>query len=232
MTSDAAKTDATTPAAQAQSAPVKGRKREKPLRTKRARREVRNLESLIDAINEEAGKSHLTLRELLEVTGHRTYGPLLLLIGLIAISPLTIVPGSTSIVAALTLLIAGQMAIGMKRPWLPGAALRLSFPSDNLRPFLEKVRPWARRIDVVLRPRLSFLASPPFVYLIALFVLAAAIITFPLSLIPFAPIVPGMAIVLFGLGITAKDGLLLTLGAAALAGAFYLAWPFLARMLG
>lgn len=222
MTTDAAKP--------ATDAAAHGAKREKPSRFKRARREVHDLESLLDAIGEESSKSHLTLKELLDVTGHRTYGPLLLLIGLIAVSPLTVVPGSTSVVAALTLVIAGQMAIGLKRPWLPGAALRLSFPSSNLRPFLDKLRPWAHRIDHVLRPRLSFLASPPFVYLIALCVVAAALITFPLSLIPFAPIIPGMAIVLFGLGITAKDGLLLTLGAGALAGAFYLAWPFLARM--
>lgn len=229
MPSDTAKPTVTAPAP---TAPVKGAKREKPGRFKRVRREVHDLESLLDAISQESGKSHLTLKELLDVIGHRAYGPLLLLIGLIAISPLTILPGSTSVVAALTLLIAGQMAVGLKRPWLPGAALRLSFPSSNLRPFLDKMRPWAHRIDYVLRPRMSFLASPPFVYLIALCVVAAALITFPLSLIPLAPIVPGLAIVLFALGVTAKDGLLLTLGMAALGGAVYLAWPFLERMLG
>jgi len=212
-------TDVTDPAV---SLPVKPKRARK-----RAAKEVNNLESLLDAINEKSGAAHLTLRDILSVAGHRTYGPLLLLIGLIAISPLTIVPGSTSVVAAITLLIAGQMAIGLKRPWLPGAALRMRFPSEHLSGFVEKARPWARRIDRVLRPRLTFLAGPPFIYLIALLVVAAALITFPLSLIPFAPIVPGLAIVLFGLGITAKDGFLLLVAATALFAAGYLAWPFI-----
>ena len=35
---------------------------------------------------------------------------------------------------------------------------------------------------------------------------------FPLGLVPFAPLAPGVAIVIFGLGMTAKDGLFLLLG--------------------
>jgi hypothetical protein len=41
--------------------------------------------------------------------------------------------------------------------------------------------------------------------------------------VPFLPIVPGLAVVLFGLGLVARDGLLLLLGAAGVIGAFYLA---------
>ncbi len=67
--------------------------------------------------------------------------------------------------------------------------------------------------------------------LIALFCIAAALITFPLGLIPFAPLAPGLAVVFFGLGMTARDGLWLTLGAVALGGAIWLAAPFVSAML-
>jgi hypothetical protein len=159
--------------------------------------------------------------------GRRSYGPLLLVIGLFAISPATVVPGMTWLAAALTLLIAGQMLIGMKRPWLPRKALQAQLPGDGTLQALDKVRPWAKRVDAVLKPRLTFLTQPPFVNLIALFVIAAALVTFPLGLIPFAPLAPGLAVVFFGLGMVARDGLLLTLGAAALGGAFWLASPLI-----
>jgi hypothetical protein len=60
---------------------------------------------------------------------------------------------------------------------------------------------------------------------VALFCIAAALITFPLGLIPLAPIVPGLAVVFFGLGMTAHDGLWLSLGMLVLGAAFWLAAP-------
>jgi hypothetical protein len=82
-------------------------------------------------------------------------------------------------------------------------------------------------VDGVLKPRLVVLTHPTFVNLIALFVIAAALITFPLSIVPLAPLAPGLAVVFFGLGMVARDGLWLTLGAALLAGAFWVSWTLI-----
>lgn len=137
----------------------------------------------------------LTLGEIFESVGRRSYGPLLLVIGLFAISPATVLPGMTWFAAALTLLVAGQMALGMKRIWLPRRALSAELPREAVHEGLAKARPIARRIDGVLKPRLTFLAKPPFVNLVALFCIAAALITFPLGLVPLAPLAPGLAVV-------------------------------------
>jgi hypothetical protein len=88
---------------------------------------------------------------------------------------------------------------------------------------IEKVRGFAGGVDRLLKPRLSFLSRPPFVNLIALLCIGAALVTFPLGLIPFAPLAPGVAVVAFGLGMTARDGLWLLVGSAFVAGAFWLA---------
>jgi hypothetical protein len=69
------------------------------------------------------------------------------------------------------------------------------------------------------------------VTLVALCVAAAALITFPLSLIPFAPLAPGLAVVLFGLGMTARDGLWLSLGMALTGGAIGLSLPLISRVI-
>ncbi|MEZ5959264.1 MAG: exopolysaccharide biosynthesis protein [Hyphomonadaceae bacterium] len=172
----------------------------------------------------------LTFGEILEAVGRRSYGPLLLVIGLFAISPATIVPGMTWLAAALTLVVAGQMALGLPRIWLPKKALEAQLPRDAVKAGIEKGRGLARTIDKLLKPRLTFLSKPPFVNLVALMVIAAALVTFPLGLIPFAPLAPGLAVVFFGLGMVARDGLWLALGTAAMGGAFWLANPLISRM--
>ncbi len=169
----------------------------------------------------------LTLGEVLDSVGRRTYGPLLLVIGLIAVSPLTALPGTTWLVAVLTLLVAGQMALGMKRVWLPRKARDMSLPPEGVKGAVEKSRGVAKVVDTLLKPRLTFLSKPPFVNFVALLVIGAALITFPLGLIPLAPLAPGLAVVFFGLGMTARDGLWLLLGTLAVGGAFWLALPLI-----
>jgi hypothetical protein len=199
---------------------------------KRQRRdEVRDLSGVLDEIaskvDHDDSADSLTLEEVFDSVGRRSYGPLLLVIGLFAISPATVVPGMTWLAALITLLVAGQMALGMKRPWLPRKALGATLPRAAMSKGLSAARPWAQKVDGVLKPRLTFLAKPPFVNVVALFCIAAALITFPLGLIPFAPLAPGLAVVFFGLGMTAHDGLWLSLGMAVLGGALWLALPML-----
>ncbi|MEQ1492012.1 MAG: exopolysaccharide biosynthesis protein [Terricaulis sp.] len=186
-----------------------------------------NLESVFDEIaakcDNDSTPDTLTLDEILNSVGRRSYGPLLLVIGLFAISPATIIPGMTWLAAALTLLVAGQMALGLPRIWLPKKALQAQLPRAAVRSGIEKGRGTAKVIDKLLKPRLTFLSKPPFVNLVALLVIAAALITFPLGLIPFAPLAPGLAVVFFGLGTVARDGLWLAFGAAIMAGTFWLA---------
>jgi hypothetical protein len=190
-----------------------------------------NLNSVLDEIvgkcDRDDTPDSLTLGEILESVGRRSYGPLLLVIGLFAISPATIVPGMTWLAAALTLVVAGQMALGLPSIWLPKSALRAELPRDAVRSGVEKSRGLAKAIDKLLKPRLTFLSKPPFVNVVALLVIAAALITFPLGLIPLAPLAPGLAVVFFGLGMVARDGLWLALGSAAMAGAFWLAKPLI-----
>jgi hypothetical protein len=186
------------------------------------------LDELSYNVNRDSELQGVRLGVLLSAVGRRSYGPVLLIIGLFAISPATIVPGMTSLTALVTLLIAAQMALGLKRPWLPKSMLDIRVPRRELFAFLDQARPRIEKLEGVwLRPRLTFLTVPLFVNLVALCVMAAALITLPLSLIPFAPLAPGLAIVLFGLGMTARDGLWLSVGVVITAGAILIALPML-----
>jgi hypothetical protein len=192
-----------------------------------SRKEPSSLNDVLDEIAYKADHDEtpedLTFGEILDSVGRRSYGPLLLVIGLFAISPATVVPGMTWFAAALTLLVAGQMALGLRRTWLPGKALRMQIKREEVHAFVQKSRGVAKTIDGLLKPRLKVLSGPPFVNVIAVLCIGAALVTFPLGLIPFAPLAPGLAVVFFGLGMTARDGVWLLLGTAVVVGAFYLA---------
>jgi len=77
----------------------------------------------------------------------------------------------------------------------------------------------ARFVDGFVKPRIGILTDPPFVQLVAIGAMLAALITFPLGLVPFGPVLPGLAIMLIGLGLTARDGVILLLAGGTMAGA-------------
>ena len=66
--------------------------------------EVRNLRTLLRSIVEETEGETVTVEDLLNAVGRRSYGPLFLLLGFVAVSPLTIVPGANWLIASLSLI--------------------------------------------------------------------------------------------------------------------------------
>ena len=155
----------------------------------------------------------------------------LLLLGFIAISPLTLVPGANWLVALVTLIFALQIVVGLKYPWLPKRALNVSFPRKYLISGVESIRKYAEMVDRVLKPRLTFLTRVPFINIVALACVAAALITFPLGLVPFGPLLPGLTILFFGLALTARDGVVLLMAGATLVGAAWLFMRILPRVM-
>jgi hypothetical protein len=190
------------------------------------------LNGIDDTIDRHSTRDSVPLAVVLSAVGRRSYGPLLLIMGVFAVSPLTVVPGLTALTALVIFAIALQMAIGARRPWLPRRMLTINVPRRPLFKLLDKVRPHVDRVDGRwLRPRFEFLCDGPCALLIAACVAAAALITLPLSLVPFGPVLPSLAIILFGLGMTTRDGLLVGGGIALMAAAGWLAAPLIPHVL-
>jgi len=182
---------------------------------------VRNLQTLLQSLCSETDGDTVTVADLLNAVGRRSYGPVLLLLGFIAISPLTIIPGANVLVALITLIFAVQMAFGRPYPWIPRKALEFSFPRKHLIAGVAMADKYVAQIDRFLKPRLTFLTQAPFAQLVALACVGAALVTLPLSFVPLGPVIPSLAVLLFGLAITARDGVVIILASASLAGACY-----------
>lgn len=183
--------------------------------------QVRNLRTLLQSLCAETDGESVSVGDLLNAVGRRSYGPVLLLLGFIAISPLTIIPGANVLVALITLIFAVQMAIGRPYPWIPKKALAFGFPRKHLISGVDMADKYVVQVDRFLKPRLTFLTRSPFVQLVAVACVGAALVTLPLSFVPLGPVVPSLAILLFGLAITARDGFVIVLAGASLAGACY-----------
>jgi len=154
--------------------------------------------------------------------GRRSYGPLFLLLGFVAISPLTIVPGANWLIATIILVFAAQLLVGRKFPWAPKRALQFSFPRSALEKGASAAEKYVHIVDQFVKPRLTFLTEFPFILAIALVCISAALITYPLGLFPFGPLLPSLTILVLGLGLTGRDGLMILLGLAPLAGTGFL----------
>ncbi len=167
-------------------------------------------ELLAELVNRTSGDT-VSVRELLDIVGRRSYGPVLLLLGFVAVSPLTIVPGANWLVALVTLVFSVQIVLGLSHPWVPKPALDAKFPRKLLLQASEVGKKWAYTADQLTKPRLPVLTAFPFVNIAAVVCVAASLLTFPLGLVPFGPLLPGLAVLLFGLGIAARDGAFLLL---------------------
>lgn len=172
--------------------------------------ELENLEQLLDRLSKAADSGQqVSLRAVLKAVGRRSFGPLLLMAGVVTLAPVIgDIPGVPTIVAALVFLTAGQLILRREHFWLPHWLLERSVAQDKLRKVLKWLRPAARLIDRLLRPRLTVLTHRTGVHVIAVMCLLIAAAMPAMELIPFSANGAGAALTAFGLSLVAHDGLL------------------------
>lgn len=178
--------------------------------------EPSNLESLLDALQgaEDSNEDSVSVDDLVEATGRRSFGPLLLVAGMLVASPLSGIPGFPTLSALIVLLIATQLLLGRSSFWLPQWLLRRELDQSKVDSALKFLRPPARWIDKLLKPRLSMLTRGVFVYAIGALCALLAIAMPPLEMVPMASSIVGAVLAAFGLGLIAHDGLLIVLALA------------------
>ncbi|MDX1598718.1 MAG: exopolysaccharide biosynthesis protein, partial [Marinobacter sp.] len=155
-----------------------------------------------------ANRSHVSIGEMMDAIGRRTFGPVVLLVGLILVTPLSGVPGIPTLMGLLTLLTLGQVLLGRKRFWLPAWLVKRKVSQRKLLQGLKLLRPAAGKIDRLIRPRLALLVKGPGLYVMALGCMVIAVVIPATEVVPFSSSIAGVALVLFGLTMISKDGLL------------------------
>ncbi|WP_322520395.1 exopolysaccharide biosynthesis protein [Guyparkeria halophila] len=173
----------------------------------------RNLGDLLQRIAQVASdRDDVYLATIMDALGTRSFGPVLLLIGVILVSPLSGLPGMPTTMGIGLALISLQLVMGREAFWLPRWLLDRHVPSGRLQSALQWLDRPARFIDWWLRPRLSILASDSGAVFIAAICLLLALAMPAMELVPFSATAAGLAVVAFGLALVAIDGLFVLLG--------------------
>lgn len=171
--------------------------------------EPKDLGTLLELL-EHAGEADqpVSIDCMLQATGQRSFGALLLVPGLLVFSPLSGIPGLPSIFAVMVTLIAVQLLVGRRHIWLPQWLLRRTASRSKYDRAMAFLKCPAGFIDRLLRRRLTFLTEGIAVRFNALLCLLIAATMPPLELIPFGNSTAGAALSILGLGMMARDGVL------------------------
>ncbi|MGM0760851.1 MAG: exopolysaccharide biosynthesis protein [Thermodesulfobacteriota bacterium] len=172
--------------------------------------EINKIEHIIDLIESTVGdKEKISLDLILSTLGRRSFGPILLLAGLVTLAPIIgDIPGMPTIMGLVVMLTAVQLLIRREHFWMPHWMLRRSVRKNRLCKGLQWIRPVARFLDRFIRPRLTMLIRNGGLYVIAFVCICVAAVMPLMEFIPFSANAAGIILTIFGLSLTATDGLL------------------------
>jgi hypothetical protein len=156
----------------------------------------------------ERNDPQVTLREIMTALSDRSFGALFILIAAPNLIPLP--PGSSFLFSVPIIMIAVQLVWGRTFPWLPSSILDRRFDRAILLSLADRLGPALARLEGLLKPRLTILEPRLLDRIVGLLALIAAIILF--LPIPLANFAPALAIVLLGLGMIERDGIVMLIG--------------------
>lgn len=164
----------------------------------------------------------VSVEDMVAVLGRRSYGPFLLLPGLIGVTPLSGIPMVPAILAVIVAVFAIQIVLGRSHLWLPDILGRRSFDGATVADVMGRIAPIAEKLDRWFYGRLPDLTGRGGVRVAAVICVVLAVCVPFFEMVPFAGIAPMGAIAAFGLAILVRDGMLMLaatiLTVAALAG--------------
>lgn len=154
----------------------------------------------------------ISVRSIIKTLGERGFA--LLVVGLGLPNCLPMPPPIPLLCGLLLIFVALQMVLGWSSPWLPRFVLDKTVSRHTVASFIERALPWVQKLERFAKPRLGLLDSR-----IAFRVIGSVLMVFSVALVfaaPFIGQVPlGFAVVLIGLGLVERDGLLVLVGVAA-----------------
>ena len=175
----------------------------------------RSLGALLSAIRPNQDTSgKVSVQDMLAEVGDRSYAPLVLLITVLLITPVSGIPGVPTIGACLIVLITAQWLVGRKHLWLPEFLLRRSISAERLTKGIDWFKPAADWVDGHARKRFRVLTIPPMVLVTKLVIIGVAVTWPVLEILPMVTSIGALALSLLAFGLMVRDGLWLAAGYA------------------
>lgn len=186
------------------------------------------VEGVVDEIEDvaEAASDTVSVHEVLHGLGERSFGPILLVASLAMILPIGMVPGVPAVIGAVLAVAGWQLLKGDEGIRLPGLIAERRVSTDLVERSAEKARPWARRAGKLFGHRWEGLTQSHLVLHVGgAVVMVIGAVMIALGAIPGLPAALALPVAIYGLGLTANNGLLvLAAGAILVPAVAALAW--------
>jgi len=171
------------------------------------------LEDVLDKAVNDIDRDQVHVRDLLDLYGDRSFGPVFTILGLMIVIPfIGGIPGLPSVLGVVIILFLVQMLLGRDHIWLPEFIERRSIGRDKLQAAKERSAALLQRVDGLTDERFTWAVSDRMRYVAAVLVTVLAACLPPVEFVPFAALLPGAAIMLIGVALMAYDGALMLLG--------------------
>ncbi len=175
---------------------------------------VNPLTETLDHIKEEVDGAKVSFKDILISLNHRGFGPLMMAPAIFVLLPTGALPGVPAVCGACLCVIGAQVVAGRDYPWIPKKLGNVSIRRTRLFAMIEKARPTMRFIDRFVDERLTFLSNRYVELLIALICLLLGAAMVVVGFIPFLPSLLALPVLMFALGTTARDGIMMLAGFA------------------
>lgn len=170
------------------------------------------VQDILAALRRATAGETVTVARLQEAMDASAQPVLLLLPALILVSPLSGIPGLSTVGGITIALISLQMLVNRPAIWLPGIFLRRSLPSARVLRALDRLDRAARFIDRHTVARAGWLVRFPGRHL-ALVICALCGLAMPfLELVPFSSTTLATVVTILAAALLVRDGLIVALG--------------------
>ncbi len=173
--------------------------------------EPQKLSSVLSSALDTDQDGFVTVGEVLDRVAERGFGLLLFVVAIPTLIPV-LPPGASGVVGMVYILLGTQLVAGLAHPWLPRRVRSHRLSPKVVAAIKERGVALMERIERFSRPRLLFVENSFLLRLLALLIILNGIILF--LPIPFMNTLPAMGILVMGIGLLNRDGLLLLAGGA------------------
>ncbi len=159
-----------------------------------------------------SGGKRLSFGGMLLALENLGFGPLLFIPTVLIMLPTGAIPFVPGIAAVFMILVAVQIIIGRRAPWLPERMQKMSISAKEFDGAVKKAAPAIRRVDSMTKKRAAMFTGTVFQKVAAVLIILQSVLVMAIGVIPFLPDLLVAPIFLLALGFTARDGLLSIVG--------------------
>jgi len=159
---------------------------------------------LVRAAKGPADIERMSVRELMDTLGDRSFGWCVIVFALLNLIPLPI--GANMITSLPLILVTAQMSLGFERVRLPEMIMRRTFNRRSFQKLVLRLGPVMRPIERMTGLRLPMMFSPVQERVLGVFLLVVSIVLF--MPVPVATWLLAISLLVSGIGLVERDGLI------------------------